>query len=57
MSIIFRKYMSLLDKRPLITKCTTSAALLALGDTICQCVEKCKWKVNILFFTFDVIMT
>ena len=46
MSILFTKYMSLLEKRPLITKCTTSAVLVALGDTICQTIEKCKYTTK-----------
>jgi len=46
MSILFTKYMSLLEKRPLITKCTTSAVLVALGDTICQTIEKSKYTTK-----------
>ena len=43
MSIIFAKYMQMIEKKPLLTKCLTSAALVGMGDQIAQQVEwKCK---------------
>lgn len=42
MSIICTKYMSLLNRRPLSTKCITSAFLVGLGDSLCQAIEYSK---------------
>lgn len=39
MSIVYYKYMSLLNRRPLMTKCLTSAFLVGVGDSICQGIE------------------
>ena len=40
MSIVFTKYMHWLDKKPLMTKCSTSAILVGLGDQIAQAMER-----------------
>lgn len=42
MSIVYYKYMSLLNRRPLMTKCLTSAFLVGVGDSICQGIEHSK---------------
>ena len=42
MSIIFTKYLSLLQSRPLLTKSVTSGALAGIGDAICQGIEYSK---------------
>ena len=36
-------YMNALKKRPLFTKCATSAILLGMGDSICQMTEQSKY--------------
>ena len=43
MSAIFTKYMGLLQSKPLLTKCATSALLLRLGDPVCQKWENSKY--------------
>ena len=52
MSIFLTKYMNLLERRPLITKCVTSAVLLGAGDQICQTIEKSKYRSYINFRTY-----
>lgn len=47
MSVILTKYISLLQRRPMITKCVTGAVLLKAGDSICQSIETSKYSPSI----------